>query len=427
MNDNFKNKLLLWKAFLLCGILATIILSLLVLNSIFIMLLLATWFFEGGLKEKWTLLRNDKLFLAYAIYFFVQFFLAMLNNHGFYQGWCAIEGKLALLVLPIIFCSSSFVSDQLRRKVMVVITLLLTAASLYCLVTNLIQFGKTGEKDLFFYHKLVSAINQHAVYFSVYIFICLVFLMNEGIKVRFLHRNAWLMWLWMGYLTGFVILLSSKMVLIVLFFYAIYTIFYHFLKRYKRKAAAIAAISLGVMVSMILVINNPIKSRFKDIMATHVSSLEEKQFKPLDYFNGLEFRLLLWRFTYEILRDNRAFITGVGPANAQDFLVKKYISMNMYQGDKKAGRPGYLAYNCHNQFLQAALQSGIIGLVAFVFWCGAILVKTIRRNNPVLSWMMLIIFVFFLSESVFERQYGIILCTFFPLLFLYPESKVESS
>jgi O-antigen ligase len=216
------------------------------------------------------------------------------------------------------------------------------------------------------------------------------------------------------------------MVLSVLLLFLLYVIALRFLKKRKRKQALLLAVMVCAALVAVFLFNNPVKKRFDGLTNSSIVLLKKEKYGPGENFNGLEFRLLLWRFTYEILRDNHAFIMGVGPANAQPRLIQKYLDMNMYAGDKSKGTTGYLAYNCHNQFLQISLQSGIIGLIIFLFWCYAMLEKTIKEKNPVLTAIVLIIFIFFISESVFERQYGMILCTVFPLLYLYTTDRQTS-
>jgi len=420
--EKIRNFISASRIYVLYAFLTSIIFSLLVPNSICIIVLFAGWLFEGDQKQKWNRLKKDWLFLAYAIYFFVQA-RGIFTAKDFYTGWCAVEGKLGLLIIPIIFCSSNFVTENMRKKLMTALGVLLTIASIYCISINTVLYMRTGDTGLFFYHSLVHAIDQHAVYFSVYIFIFIVFLLRAKNIPVWLQRRKLLCWVWILFFVAMIFLLSSKMVLGVLIAYSVYLIIFHSSPKYRRWRPVL----LGGVVSVIAIIffftDNSIKKRFTDLLNNDVSISQKEQFTRADYFNGIEFRLLLWRFTYEILRDNHAMVSGVGPANDQKKLQEKYLSMNLYAGDKKTGNGGYMKYNCHNQFLQVSLQSGIIGLAAFIFWCSMLITKTIRKQNVVLSAMVLIIIIFFFTESVFERQYGMILCSFFPLLYLYPEAK----
>ncbi len=145
--------------------------------------------------------------------------------------------------------------------------------------------------------------------------------------------------------------------------------------------------------------------------------IQQQNFDPGIYFNGLQFRLLEGRFVKEILTEQRAWLTGVS-GDAQILLDKKYISADMYIGDGITADRGYLGYNTHNQFLESLLQSGIIGLLAFILVCYTMLRLAIGRKNRELTIISILLIAYCFNESVFETQYGISLFTFFPL-FLY--------
>src|SRR2546423_7645739 len=118
------------KLYLMYLITATLILSWLNLNSACIILFAILWIIEGGFSLKLKRLKTDVLFLAYLLYFLVQ--LASISKApNFYSGWKYVESQLAFLALPVIFCSSSFITPSFRNKVLMAFSILLTAASLY--------------------------------------------------------------------------------------------------------------------------------------------------------------------------------------------------------------------------------------------------------------------------------------------------------
>lgn len=141
----------------------------------------------------------------------------------------------------------------------------------------------------------------------------------------------------------------------------------------------------------------------------------QDKFNQKDYFNGLQFRLLQWRFVPEILTENKSWWLGVSPGEAQDLLNKKFISKNMYTGDPARGTRGYLIYNTHNQFLETLLQSGIIGLVVLLIICMSLVKIAAQKKDRMLSFVILLLIAWLFTESAFETQYGIIIFTFFPL------------
>lgn len=410
--------------FLICLMVVTIVLSLLNLNSYCIVLFVATWFVEGDFKNKWTLLKKDKLFIASSLYILIQF-AGIAQADTFLQGWKEAESKLGFFALPLVFCSTTFFTTDMRRKVMLVLCIILTIAALYCLGTALYHFSYTGNRELFFYHQLVSPLQHHAIYFSVYIFIALIFIVLEKSSISFLTKNSWLTITWTGFLIIFLFLLSSKLVLlgfILFLFKMIIEVNKRKMKRFTLITSFVITVSVIVTV---IIFDNPVKQRFAD-MKGNIEILSLEKYNAGMYFNPWEFRLLVWRFTYEIIRDKNAFLIGVGPTNGQRELQYKFQAMGLYAGAEGSINHGYMDYNCHNQFLQSTLEMGIAGLLVLILWCLALLVKAFKKKERVLNWTILIIFAFFFTESVFERQYGMILSTLFPLMYLYSKPRTEN-
>jgi O-antigen ligase len=165
----------------------------------------------------------------------------------------------------------------------------------------------------------------------------------------------------------------------------------------------------------ILMTTNPVSNRFSDIVKGNLRVTAMEKFNPGMYFNGVQFRLLQWRFTAEILNENRSWLTGVGPGNSQHFIDQKYISTNMYIGEPARGDHGFLGYNTHNEFLETLLQTGVPGLVVLLFTCIALIKIAWQKKKRELSFVVALLLAWFFTESVLERQYGILIFTFFPL------------
>lgn len=409
---------------LFCTIVITIVLSKLNLNSVCIIVLILTWFAEGNLKIKWNLLKKDKLFIAYTLYLIIQI-VGISVSENLKDGWKEVESKLGFLALPLIFCSTAFLDREMRKKLMLVFSVALTFTAFYCLGAAFLKYSVSLDTTVFFYHQLLSPLNHHAVYFAVYMFISLVFLMTEMEGSNWFQKYRLLYVLWILFYLLFIFLLSSKM---VLFFTVLYLLYRLVRSNTHTKArlwrSFFSGVSILLIIFVISVTDNPVKKRFADLKGD-IELLSLDKYNDAMYFNGWQFRLLLWRFTYEIIRDRKAWATGVGPANDQAALQKKYLDMGLYRGLESRGDRGYRDFNCHNQFLQSFLESGIPGLLVIIGWCWIFIQRVIRKKEAVLSWMTIIIFAFFFIESVFERQYGMILTTVFPLMYLYSTEHVN--
>jgi O-antigen ligase len=406
-----------FKLYLLYGMIITIVFSRLNLNSLCMILFTLAWLVEGKLKNKWALLKKDKLFIAYAFYFLIQF-VGMTQSENIYSGWLGVEDKLGFLMLPMVFCSTPFLNINMRGKIMLALSLAITIAAIYCLAIASIQYFDTGNSVFFFYHQLVSPISQHAVYFSVYTFIAFVFLVSEHGSLPWLLKNRLIYISWLIFLLFFLFLLSSKMVLLVVILY-LFRLFFRFgNKKISRWQAIAGGFSAMLLIIAIISTNNPVEKRFIDLKG-NIEFLKKEKYDAGTYFNGWQFRLLLWRVTYEIIRDKHAWLIGVGSSDAQATLEEKYLDLGLYAGGSNPDHHGYLKYNCHNQFLQTMLQSGIIGLLLLLGWCCMLFKKTLSGKESVLSWSLVIIICFFFIESVCERQYGVVLCTLIPLMYIY--------
>lgn len=404
----------------LSGIAVTILFSLLAINSIFIIALSALWLFSANFREKFRRLGRDPLFWAYAVIFLVNL-LGILYAPDKMAGWKNAESKLGFLILPLIFCSTGPIPISLKSRVMAIFSIGVTFASLLCLVIAAFRYNSTHNAKWFFYHDLVDPLNHHAVYFSVFTFISVAFLLFEYQTIPWLASRKWLLRAWTLYLVIFIILLSSKLALVILLIFFIYYTFRQYAARHKMQLIIAAVAGLIVIVGL-MTINNPVKRRFADLADGDLAILKAEKFSPAVYFNGFKFRLLQWRFTYEILSEKHAWLLGVSPSNAQACLVEKYISMDMHRGSGTKEDPGYLGYNCHNQLLQSTLQSGILGGLSFLAWCVILAIQAFRKKSILLSSLVFLLFCFFFTDSVFERQYGMVLCTLFPLLLLYTDA-----
>jgi O-antigen ligase len=169
--------------------------------------------------------------------------------------------------------------------------------------------------------------------------------------------------------------------------------------------------------SLALVIRNPVSSRFYDVFTGDLTIIKQEKFDPGKYFNGLQFRLLQWKFTGEILNETHRWWYGVSPGDAQALLNQKYISKKMYTGDPAQSTTGFLGYNTHNQFLETLLQSGIPGLIILAVICISLLRIAWQKRRSTVSAVILLLLAWLFSESVFETQFGIMIFTFFPLFF----------
>jgi O-antigen ligase len=385
------------------------------ITSISIAALLIAGIFKQKGNIKNTIRHNSSrwLLLGCAVFFGLQL-IALLYTSNLQQEWRDIQLKSSILLLPLGVILGGPIKNQHWKKLLAGYCLPLAIAGLYCLIIAFINYHDTGNKSVFFYHQLGFPLEQHAVYFSIFIFIGLLFLLENMQKKYVVAPRIFSLSL-VIFFSILLFLLSSKL---IISFYVVYLIYYliSLVKRdIFRKSTIIILLTGGlILLTTVFITKNPISGRFRDIMNGDLGLVEQDKYTPGDYFNGVQFRLLQWKLVPEILDQHKSWLKGVGSANAQHYLDQEYASKNMYLGDAATGKRGYPGYNTHNQFLESLLRYGIPGLLTFLF-IFLTLVKImgqIKQTNT--CFIIALLLIYCLIESVFETQYGIVLFTFFP-------------
>lgn len=390
-------------------LLVSMIFSFRAVSSITVGLLLLTGIFiHRSAKKSVFSDKNRNIFLAGCTLYFLIQLVALLYTDNMEEGWANVRIKSAVVLVPLALYMVQPDTTQ-RAKIMQQFCIVLFAAALYCLINALLLFRTTGESSVFFYHKLASHINQHAVYLSVLTITGIVFLLETLIKNK-RFANSIVPILLAIWLSGFLVLLSSKFVLAFYFLYLV-SFFFRLFNRSEVKRVVIAAIITICLASLIVVIKtrNPVRERFADIINSDLSLIKRDSFNQGVYFNGLQFRLLQWRLVGEILTTKKAWWTGIGAGDAEAILNQKFIELNMYTGDPERSDRGYLIYNTHNQFLETILQTGIIGLFPVLLICFALTRIILRSKDVQVIFSTCLILAWLMIEAVFETQYGIMI------------------
>ncbi len=347
------------------------------------------------------------------LYFIVQG-LALLYTQNTKEGLFIQQVNLGLIAIPIAVFYSQLVRGKNYGMLMKWYIRILFTASVIALGHAWQLYVHTGNTSYFFYHPLVYIYSGHAIQYSIIVFIGILFLIEENARPDNIKNRKWILFL-LVYFSVFLFLLTSKMVIAVFLIYIVYLIICtnEFFRKPSYRIGALAAILVALII--IFTTNSPLRKRISEEMQSNISFIEQNEFSPADYFNGIEFRLISWRFAYEILNENHAWLFGVSPGDAQDMLNKKYRKLNMFTGGLPDNRKGYLDYHTHNQFLQALLETGIPGLAAFILICAGMIQLAKKSGNRSMIVLTILLLCYCFADAVLRTQYGIILFIFFPL------------
>ena len=361
------------------------------------------------------------LFISCSVFYLFQVIL-LLTSHNQSEAIRQIQLKSGLLFVPLALCCSNYITYTVLQKLMKYYVLIIAAALFYCLIIAAYNyFTIENNSHLFFYHELVKPIQQHAVQVSILVFIGVIHLLETAKKGLYL-KNKLIHFTLLLFFTIMLLLLSCKLVILFTAGCFLYYLFLFYQTTLQLKSLSLVAIVTAlVMMSFVIFTKNQVSKRFNEILDNNFNLVSQQKFDPAIYFNGVQFRLLQARFVTEILDEKDAWFSGV-TTDAQKLLVQKYTASNMYLGNGKDDH-GYTEYNTHNQFLESLLQTGIFGLVAYITIFASMIRLAVKRKNRELTFVIALILSYSLKESVLERQYGIMIFTFFPLLFYFGKKK----
>ncbi|MDN5201634.1 O-antigen ligase family protein [Fulvivirgaceae bacterium BMA10] len=286
------------------------------------------------------------------------------------------------------------------------------AASVICFFYSIrLQLNHDGYFDwrAISNHSLTDIIDINATYFSLYVGFSALIMARE-IVVNYMRMSKWKFVLYSAiviFLGITLIMLGTRMTIIAFTMVASFSIVIYFKKRGKL------AYGLGLLFILIVILTtsvyfNPVlKERVKE--AINYNS----EYSINKAWGGRALRLLKWKCSLEIIKDNLLF--GVGIGDVQDSLnecyrTNKYTPLLFWKGVK---------YNAHNQYFETALSSGVLGLMILI-GCFFIPFKTAIENGAYLYAMFLgFIFLCFLTESLLLRNKGVMFYAFFNSLFAF--------
>jgi hypothetical protein len=355
-------------------------------------------FSTTGTKIKNSILRNKNETIAFLLFFFLNAFSALFFFNENSVG--AIETKFAFFIFPLLLPS-------LRNKIN--LTLLFSSAiigilcmfSIYYLSTFHIVESNIPDGS----HPFVN--NLHPSYISIIacclLHLLIVYLIQKKNKYNILF-----------YLVPFIILVTlitlseSKIGYVALLTIIIFNFSYLIYKAKNWKVSIIAIISfLGVVVftSLQSSIYTRFEEAYQEIFTPHPDP---------NYVMSTGERLIAWKASTELIGEH--LWLGVGAGNEKTELTNYYSTHNNINNAE-------LRLDSHQQFLQSALAGGIFVAISLVLIFTLLIFNAIKSRNIYLMGVVIIYFLFAMTESVFERQSGIIPFVFlvFVLLNYTPE------
>lgn len=346
------------------------------------------------------------LYIAYVVGTFFTLDRPLANHY--------IESKLSFLVFPLLLSFRFREKIDFRPVVIglaagIVITSVMGFANAYAI------YKASGQLLPSFTTSNFSNIH-HPSYFCVFILTSAALLWHG-------YREGWhgfnLNWIlpFMGYYGIIYGLCLSLAGMLLLFGIGCVVVLKFIARRFGKKGFALSVVVLPALAVVLFLAVPQMKLQFSDASRFFLeytkSPTDFIKARP-DYKEGNEIRLIMWTVSAQEFATHPM---GVGTGNVDLHLSARLLSYGQFEMGKKDDA-GHIEYNPHNQYLQTAMEIGIIGLLLLL----TLIVSSLRfawkhRNTALLILVSALAFNS-LFESMFQRQSGIVFCSFWICLLI---------
>jgi O-antigen ligase len=347
----------------------------------------------------------------------------------------ALSKEVPLLLLPLGFFIFKANTSEQKKKIIAYYSYVIVAFALYFLTRAVIRYFIYHDSRMLFYHgendedyglvpKLLNAIHM-----SAFVAVAFFHFFTKELKSRADIFFSILLF-------GFIMLLSSKNIILVVLLLCLIHIF--FLSKTAKKLRLRNLIVFGLLI-VIIFSTGKIKERFKhefksntdkslsaDVIEEstdrvhYVSIIEawtNPTFSPNDYFNGTAFRVYQFRIFLELVKENDVFFTGFGLNASYPKIKEKAVQYNLYMGVENDSDSGYQSKNFHNQYVQNFAELGVFGFILLLIMLIVNVKNSIKSKDFVHFAFAFLMISLFLTESFLWRQRGVVFFTMMYCLF----------
>lgn|ERR1017187_168975 len=349
-------------------------------------------------------LRNKNVWIAGSV--FIISFLAITYSSYKSEGLKDSFRQLAVLVFPVFLSVSNL--DLLKYKWHLLeifgLTCTVTVLYLYLDAFKVIHYFHlplaTILKKTFINQNFTAPVGLHATYFSMYVLlsICIfLFLFYSGPVRKSQKYILYSLILFIGLLQ-----LSSRAAIIAALIIMIFIVPFFLLQGKKSIVFFVVALSASAIVFFIITQVNALKKRY-------IYDLENDLTEYRDPGDLTESRMARWNLEWQLIQ--KSPLVGYGTGSEEFVLKEKYFENKFY-------RSYLLGLNAHNQFLSFLINTGLVGLLVYlyIFYYGLRL--AIKRKDFLLFSFLTVLIIVSFSENILGVSKGVLFYSFFLSFFL---------
>lgn len=319
--------------------------------------------------------------------FFLILTIGLIYSKNLYRGFNQVEQKLTFVLFPIVFYSVKDIISY--KKVLKYFAFGVLFSATICDLNMLYKFRSLSVG----YSLLLKPLDIDPTYFSMYCLFAMTFFCKQLLESLPVKQKT-LYIIILSYLTYFFLRIGSKIGLIIMFVLIGYTLIITL--RYKPKTTNLIIVVILICFGIISYLSPITYNRFYRPLLDNNLDFYQLRMK---FFNE---RYYAWKCSIEAVNIKSIWF-GYGTGDDLDVL------RGCYEGYRR----NYVL-NSHNIYFSSLIKNGILGLLSLFF----IIIQGFKSNKIEYTTFSLIILFIGLTESILERQKGIIFFTLFCTLIL---------
>ncbi|WP_136482667.1 O-antigen ligase family protein [Cognatitamlana onchidii] len=330
-------------------------------------------------------LSRDKYPYVFLMLFIVWHLVSLLYSENLYGGIKQIEKKIPLLLIAILGIVSNTITLQFNKTLRFYFYGAITAIIIsLCYCFYMFFNGYLGAIALVKGFSQVNLLSffEHRLYVGVLLLMILPLIFHNLIrKISWVRKVGYFLLFgvvfFMIYSTGARILVLCTLVIALGFLLK-------FLRTKVKRVYFIMTLIILVTAAFSVLSSHPRTKLTIDLI---------KKNKPLE---DIDNRFVTWVNAVEIIADNP--ILGVGIGDSHNKLLQSYqANGNILELSNKL--------NVHNQYLQTVLETGVVGIILFIFFLVSLFFVGFDRKPYLYAFLALFGIGFFI-ESMLSRDIG---------------------
>ncbi len=376
-------------------------------------LIFLNWIAELNFIKKFSLLKkNFKPVLLFSGFYLLYAF-SVLYSENWNHAYNKMQTMMALFFVPLVMATSKSLRPKDLKYFLLIFVFSCWVASFWCLNNALVHFSQSGDASAFFYTKF--SVIYHPAYMAMYasfaVGVALFYFFKKKRKKIIIDVFICFVILWF---TLFIMLLNAKAGFVVLITTFIIMAFFGWRKYGQlRKVMFLLSAVFLLSASFVMVIPQSMQ-RVKAVTQDVSYNREKETAQPKVKTESISARVAVWKASLNIIKRNWAF--GVGIGDSKDVLLDYYKDNNLTNALSKE-------LNSHNQFLQTAMATGILGLIWLISYFWVPFWKAKKQHNSIYLVFLIGFVLSIMVESMFETQAGVFYFAYLNSLLFFFGSK----